>query len=232
MITLLKQGADEKGAECAGILSGHQWLSSKQFPFDISLSRATLSAMSDVTRILDRVQKGDAKAGEELLPLVYQELRKLAAHKMAQERPGQTLQPTALVHEAWLRLTGPEPANWNGRTHFFAAAAEAMRRILVDNARRKRAQRHGGGQARLDIDEIEIPAAAKDDELEAVSEALEKFGERDREKAEFVKLRYFVGVTIREAAEIFGISVPTANRWWIYSRAWLFREIQGQQKRP
>jgi RNA polymerase sigma factor (TIGR02999 family) len=185
---------------------------------------------SDVTRILNAAGKGDAKAADELLPLVYQELRKLAASKMSNEVPGQTLQPTALVHEAWLRLTGNENQVWNGRAHFFGAAAEAMRRILIENARRKRAARHGGGQARLDIAELEIAAMAKDDELLAVHDALEKLATRDKQKAELVKLRYFVGLTTEEAAEVLGISVPTADRWWNFSRAWLFEEIEREQK--
>ena len=161
--------------------------------------------VSDVTRILERAQAGDSRAAEELLPLVYDELRRLAAAKMAHEAPGQTLQATALVHEAWLRLVGNENQKWNGRTHFFGAAAEAMRRILIENARRKRAARHGGGQAKLDINEIEIAAAPKDDELLAVSDALEKFATRDKQKAELVKLRYFVGLTTEEAAEVLEI---------------------------
>jgi RNA polymerase sigma factor (TIGR02999 family) len=185
--------------------------------------------MSDVTRILDRVQQGDPSAAEELLPLVYQELRKLAAQKMARELPGQTLQPTALVHEAWLRLVGIEDVKWNSRAHFFGAAAEAMRRILIESARRKRAQRHGGGQARLDIDQFEISTPAKDEEMLAVSEALEKFAAHDKQKAELIKLRYFVGVTIEEAAEVLGISTATANRWWTYSRAWLYEEIEAHR---
>src|SRR5438094_6964438 len=147
--------------------------------------------MSDVTRILDAIGEGDPNAADELLPLVYEELRRLAAYKMSNEAPGQTLQPTALVHEAWLRLTGNQNVKWDGRAHFFGAAAEAMRRILIENARRKRAARHGGGQAKLDINEIEIASAAKDDELMVVSDALEKFAARDKQKAELVKLRYF-----------------------------------------
>jgi RNA polymerase sigma factor (TIGR02999 family) len=186
--------------------------------------------MSDVTRILEAVQKGDAKAADELLPLVYSELRRLAAHKMASEAPGQTLQPTALVHEAWLKLVGRENPQWNGRAHFFGAAAEAMRRILIENARRKRALRHGGGQARLDIAEMQIASPAKDEELLAVSDALEKLAARDEQKAELVKLRYFVGLTTQEAAELLGISVPTADRWWSFSRAWLFVEIERERK--
>lgn len=188
--------------------------------------------MSDVTVILNRVQQGDLRAAEELLPLVYEELRRLAAHKMANEMAGHTLQPTALVHEAWLRLNGGNhTGTWNGRAHFFGAAAEAMRRILIESARRKQAARHGGGQARLDINEIEIAAAARDDELLAVSDALEKLAARDKQKAELVKLRYFVGLTTEEAAEVLGISVPTADRWWSFSRAWLFEEIERGQKR-
>ena len=189
-----------------------------------------MAQMSDVTRILDAIQQGDPNAGDELLPLVYGELRRLAAAKMAHEAPGQTLQPTALVHEAWLRLVGNENQEWNGRAHFFGAAAEAMRRILIENARRKRAARHGGEHVRLDINEIEIASAPKDDELLAVSDALEKFAARDKQKAELVKLRYFVGLTTEEAAEVLGISVPTADRWWNFSRAWLFEEIEREQK--
>lgn len=181
--------------------------------------------MSDVTRILDRVQKGDPKAADELLPLVYQELRKLATHRMASEGPGQTLQPTALVHEAWLKLVGQENPKFDGHAHFFAAAAEAMRRILIDNARRKRALRHGGGQERVDIDDVDLPAAAKDDELLGVHEALEKLATQDRQMAELVKLRFFVGLTNKEAAEILGVSEPTVERWWSFARAWLYREL-------
>jgi len=186
--------------------------------------------VSDVTRILEAAQNGDPTAAEQLLPLVYEELRRLAAHKMANEAAGQTLQPTALVHEAWLRLVGNQEQQWNGRAHFFGAAAEAMRRILIENARRKGAQRHGGGQVKLDIQEIEIATAPKDDELLAVSDALEKFAVRDKQKAELVKLRYFVGLTTEEAAQVLGISVPTADRWWNFSRAWLYEEIERQQR--
>jgi len=146
---------------------------------------------------------------------------------MANEKPGQTLQPTALVHEAWLRLVGMKESKWNGRAHFFGAAAEAMRRILIESAKRKRAQRHGGGQVKLNIDDVEISTLATADELLAVSEALEKFAARDPQKAELVKLRYFVGLNFDEAAEMLGISVPTANRWWAYSRAWLYEEIKS-----
>jgi RNA polymerase sigma factor (TIGR02999 family) len=183
--------------------------------------------MSDITRILQSVEAGDPKAAEELLPLVYGELRKLAAAKMTNETPNQTLQPTALVHEAWLRLTRNENVKWNGRAHFFGAAAEAMRRILIDNARRKQALRHGGSKQKVEIEDIEIAAPMKEDELLAINAALEEFGAVDKQKAELVKLRYFVGLTIEECAGILGISVPTATRWWSYSRAWLYQKIQG-----
>ena len=184
--------------------------------------------MNDVTRVLHAIESGDGKAANELLPVVYEELRKLAAHKMANEAPGNTLQPTALVHEAWLRLVGSNDQTWQNRAHFFGAAAEAMRRILIESARRKRALRHGGGQQRLDIKEIEIAAATTGEELLAVNEALEKFAAFDGPKAELVKLRYFAGLTIEEAAQLLGISPATAKRWWTYARAWLYQETQGK----
>ena len=186
--------------------------------------------MSDVTRILNSASNGDARAANELLPLVYEELRKLAAAKMASENPGHTLQPTALVHEAWLRLAGDANRKWNDRTHFFAAAAEAMRRILVDNARRKRAQRHGGGQQRLELPDLAAPSAPNDDQLLVVNDALDKFAALYQQKAELVKLRYFVGMTIEETAEALGISKATAKRHWDYAKAWLYEEIRAQQK--
>jgi RNA polymerase sigma factor (TIGR02999 family) len=183
--------------------------------------------MSEVTRILHSIESGDAKAADELLPLVYEELRKLAEHKMANDVQGQTLQPTALVHEAWLRLTGNENVRWDSRAHFFGAAAEAMRRILIEKARHRRALRHGGGQQRLDIHDVEIAAVAKDDELLALNDSLERFATVDKQKAELVKLRYFVGMNIEEASQALGISVATAKRWWSYARAWLFQETQS-----
>jgi RNA polymerase sigma factor (TIGR02999 family) len=186
--------------------------------------------VGEVTRILSAIQNGNAQAAKELLPLVYDELRRLAAYKLAHEIPGQTLQATALVHEAWLRLGGQENKVWNGRAHFFGAAAEAMRRILIDNARRKRALRHGGGQRRMDVQEIEIAAVVMDDDLLEVNEALERFAAQDKQKAELVKLRYFTGLTIDEAAEILGVSEPTAKRWWAYARAWLHKEIEDQKR--
>jgi RNA polymerase sigma factor (TIGR02999 family) len=182
--------------------------------------------MSEVTRILDAIEQGDPKAADRLLPLVYEELRKLAACKMANEAPGQTLQPTALVHEAWLRLGGSDGQVWDSHAHFFGAAAEAMRRILIENARRRKALRHGAGQVRLDIQEVEIAAPAEDEQLLAIDEALERFSAFDRKKAELVKLRYFIGLTIEEAARTLRISEATAKRWWEYARAWLHAEIQ------
>jgi RNA polymerase sigma factor (TIGR02999 family) len=183
--------------------------------------------MNEVTQLLQAIDRGDAKSADELLPMVYEELRRLAASKMAREAPGQTLQPTALVHEAWLRLVGGTAPQFNGRAHFFGAAAEAMRRILIDRARRKAAQRHGGGQERVDVDEVEIAAPIRDEELLAVNEALDKFAALDAPKAELVKLRFFAGLTIEQAAAVLGISEPTANRWWAYARAWLFEECKA-----
>ena len=185
--------------------------------------------MSDVTRMLSSMQDGDPKAVEELLPLVYEELRRLAAAKMARENAGQTLQPTALVHEAWLRLGGDEQPSWQNRAHFFRAAAEAMRRILIDRARRRKAQRHGGGQVHLDIDGLDIASPAQsDDEMLDIHEALDRFAAEEAEKAELVKLRYFVGMSLSEAATALGISAPTAQRWWRYARAWLRVEVGKQ----
>jgi RNA polymerase sigma factor (TIGR02999 family) len=165
--------------------------------------------------------------------LVYDELRRLAAQRLAHERPGQTLQPTALVHEAYLRLVGGgTPPRWDGRGHFFAAAAEAMRRILVDNARRKRSSKHGGGQTRLDADALPLAAPAPSEDLLALDEALDRLAARDRVKAELVKLRYFAGMTIAEAADVLGISVATAKRYWTFSRAWLYEAITGEDGFP
>src|SRR5687767_15149660 len=181
--------------------------------------------MNEVTQILGAVSRGDPKAADELLSLVYEELRRLAAKKMASEAPGHTLQATALVHEAWLRLTNDDKRKWNDRTHFFAAAAEAMRRILVDNARRKHAQRRGADPQRTAMPDIACPVAENEDQVLAVNEALEEFAAQDKQKAELIKLRYFVGMTIEEAAEVLGISAPTAKRHWAYARAWLAEEI-------
>jgi RNA polymerase sigma factor (TIGR02999 family) len=178
--------------------------------------------VSEVTRILDAVAQGDSKAAEQLLPLVYNELRKLAAHKMASEAPGHTLQPTELVHEVWMRLTAGEEPHWANRAHFFGAAAEAMRRILVERARRRVAWKRGGGAERVSLDEVEIPLVAVEDErLLAVNEALEKLAALHPRQAELVKLRYFTGMSFEEAATVLGIAVPTAKEWWAYARAWL-----------
>ena len=182
--------------------------------------------MNEITRILNRLPTTDPTAAAELLPIVYEELRKLARARMANELPSHTLQATALVHEAYLRLVGNDESSWANRAHFFAAAAEAMRRILIDHARRRRAVRHGGGQERLAIDEISIAAPADDDELLAVHDALEKLARHDPQKAELVKLKYFAGLTTDEAARVLGLSEPTAKRHWSYARAWLFREIR------
>jgi len=191
---------------------------------------ATASTLvSEVTRILSSIEHGDPSAADELLPLVYEELRKLAAARMANEAPGHTLQATALVHEAWLALVGNTTVRWDGRAHFFAAAAEAMRRILINNARRRQAARHGGGQQRLDVHQLQLTDQAKDDEILVVHDALEKLASRDRTKAELVKLRYFVGLTNAEAASLLGLSEPTAKRYWTYARTWLLAEIESSR---
>jgi len=186
--------------------------------------------ISQVTQILESIGEGDPKAAEQLLPLVYDELRRLAARKMAQESPGHTLQPTALVHEAWLRLVGNERSRWDGRGHFFAAAAEAMRRILIDRARRRAAVRHGAGQERVDLDAAELVSPGDDEQLLAVNEALDKFGREYPDQAELVKLRYFVGMTNDEAAEALGIPSRKAKYQWTHARAWLFDEISESAK--
>jgi RNA polymerase sigma factor (TIGR02999 family) len=184
--------------------------------------------MNEITQVLERIEKGEPSAAEALLPLVYEELRALAARKMALERPDQTLQPTALVHEAYLRLVDVEQRQrWDGRGHFFAAAAEAMRRILVERARRKKAIKHGGGRHRIDADTVALVALENDDDLVAIDEALDRLAALDPAKAELVKLRYFAGLTIEECAETLGISCATAKRYWAYSRAWLFEQVSG-----
>jgi RNA polymerase sigma factor (TIGR02999 family) len=182
--------------------------------------------LSDVTQILQSVEQGDPTAAEELLPLVYDELRKLAVARMANEAPNQTLQPTALVHEAWLRLVGGNCASFANRAHFFAAAAEAIRRILIDKARRKRALRHGAGRQPLSLDEVEIAAPADDEEILEVHEALDQLALQSSAEAELVKLRYFVGMTLEECAQAMNISPRTADNYWAHAKAWLFNEIQ------
>jgi RNA polymerase sigma factor (TIGR02999 family) len=192
--------------------------------------------MSDVTRILSQIEGGDAQAGEQLLPLIYDELRKLAAAKLAQERPGQTLQATALVHEAWLQLVGGDAApkattgerrsvQWNSRGHFFSAAAEAMRRILIQNARRRNAAKRGGGWDQIELDPALLPAEQRDGKLLALDEALSRLEGEHPEKAQLVKMRFFAGMTNQEAADALGISTTTADRHWAYARAWIQREM-------
>jgi len=187
--------------------------------------------MSDVTRILTAIADGDAQAAHQLLPLVYEELRKLAAARMANEAAGHTLQPTALVHEAWLRLAGKDTdAHFANRAHFFAAAAEAMRRILIERARRKGAEKRGGNWQRVDLDKVELAADADDDTLLLINEALEKLSLEDASAAELVKLRFFGGLTLEEAAQVLGVTERTANRYWAFARVWLFDDIRQALK--
>ena len=185
--------------------------------------------MSDATSILSDIEHGDAAITDQLLPLVYDELRRMAAVKMAKEPAGHTLQPTALVHEAWLSLVKEPAQTWQNRAHFFGAAAEAMRRILIARARRKNAQRRGSGAKHVNLDDFEIAPPAPDDQLLAVNDALDRFASLEPRKAELVKLRYFVGLKIEEAADIMGISQATAKRWWSYARAWLFHEVSNDE---
>jgi len=184
--------------------------------------------LSEFTHILERVEHGDPKAAADLLPIVYEELRRLAAQKMANEAAGHTLQPTALVHEAWLRLGGSDVPTFQNRAHFFGAAAEAMRRILIEHARRRLAAKRGAGVEVVDLDGLEISSPIEDDDqLLAVNEALEKLAAIDPRKAELVKLRYFIGLNFEETAAALGIAVPTAKQWWAYARAWLTVEMRG-----
>ena len=182
---------------------------------------------AEVTQLLNAIEHGDPRAADELLPLVYQELRKLAASKMAHETPGQTLQATALVHEAWLRLAGGDQPNWENRGHFFAAAAEAMRRILIDRARRRARLRHGGQWQRVDLEHVSVAVEDPDDTVLAINDALEKLAREDALKAQIVKLRYFVGLGQQEIAGLLGISEPTVRRHWAYARAWLWAELKA-----
>jgi len=181
----------------------------------------------DVTLLLQRIENGDAKAADQILPLVYDELRKLATARMAHENAGHTLQPTALVHEAWLRLGGDRQPEWKCRAHYFAAAAEAMRRILIDSARRRLAQRRGGRLEHVNIDDIEVAGSMADARVLKVNEALEKLARDDPGKAELVKLRFFGGLTLEEAGKVLGVAEPTARRWWAYSRAWIVSEMNA-----
>jgi len=187
--------------------------------------------MNDVTAILSAIEQGDPRAPEQLLPLVYDELRKLAARRLAHESPGQTLQATALVHEAYLRLIGSETPSWNGRGHFFSAAAEAMRRILIENARRKRATKHGGDLQRIELDGVDVPETASSQDILAVDEALSKLAAEDPVKAELVKLRYFGGLSVEDAGRVLDISRATADRYWAYARVWLYSELSDEGTR-
>jgi RNA polymerase sigma factor (TIGR02999 family) len=190
------------------------------------------TGMSNVTQILNAIEQGDSKAADELLPLVYEELRLLAAQKMAQEKPGQTLQATALVHEAYLRLAGEEAQSWNNRGHFFGAAAEAMRRILVESARRKKSLKHGGDHQRVDITAGDVAIEIPSDDLIALDEALTKLTEEEPAVADLVKLRYFAGLPLHQAAGVLGISERTAARYWAYGRVWLLRELSDGNMAP
>ena len=185
--------------------------------------------MNELTRILNAAEQGDKRAIDQLVPALYQELRELAAFKLSREKPGQTLQPTALVHEAYLRLAGQEGATWKSRTHFFAAAAEAMRRILIENARRKHRLKRGEGLQRVDLGEGQAASVQSPQDLIAVDEALSKLAEVDKTKAELVKLRYFAGLTLDQAADVLGLSPTTAKRHWTYARAWLYKTITSGQ---
>lgn len=191
-------------------------------------SKAEGDTMKDATVMLAAIEGGDRQAAEQLLVLVYDELRRLATSKLAQEAPGQTLQPTALVHEAWLRLVGDQNPSFNDRTHFFRASAEAMRRILIDRARRKKTQRHGGGYQRIQFEDFDLASPSADDQLLAMNEALDKLAVEHPVQAELVKLRYFAGMTNEEVSQVLGISVSTAKNYWTFSRAWLLNEIEGQ----
>jgi RNA polymerase sigma factor (TIGR02999 family) len=188
--------------------------------------------VNEITLLLNAAQEGHPKAAEQLLPLVYAELRRLAAWHMANEKPGQTLQATALVHEAYLRLVGKDDPQWNGRRHFFGAAAEAMRRILVENARRKKRLKHGGHLERVDAADVDLPAPMPDDDLLAMDEALDQLAAVDSRAAEVVKLCFFVGLTQEQAAKHLDVSVATVERTWSFARAWLFRAIRKHRHPP
>jgi len=188
--------------------------------------------MSEVTRILTALEQGDPRAADELLPLIYNELRRLAASKLAREQPGQTLQATALVHEAYIRLVGTEDPGWNNRGHFFAAAAEAMRRILVESARRKKSLKRGGDRRRVDVDDVDLAIEGPSDDLLALNHALEKLTEVDAGAGELVKLRYFAGLPLEQVAEIRGVARRTVVNHWAYARAWLHREITKEGGAP
>ncbi len=189
--------------------------------------RGRLASMNDITHILNAIEDGDAKAADQLLPILYDELRKIAAERLGHEKPGQTLQATALVHEAYLRLVGGAEHPWKSRGHFFAAAAETMRRILIEQARRKGRVRHGGDRRRVDLDDIRLVADIANDDLLDLDDALMRLAELDPARAELVKLRFFAGLTMPEAAATLGVSLTTAERYWAFARAWLYAELTG-----
>jgi RNA polymerase sigma factor (TIGR02999 family) len=216
-------------ADHGGLYSGnHEKVSGGRALYELCSVDHEVDNMSDATVMLAAIKAGDSKATEGLLDLVYDELRRLAAAKLALERPGQTLQPTALVHEAWLRLVGDKAPAFKDREHFFRACAEAMRRILIDRVRHKHRIRHGGGYQRVDFDNLDLAAPVVESQLLAVNEALDKFGLKYPAQAEMVKLRYFGGLTNEEVAEVLGISVSTAKNYWTFSRAWLLNEIESE----
>lgn len=205
-------------------MTGEPWS-----PLFVQLAVGYDEVMSDVTKILSAIERGDENAVDQLLPLVYQELRKLAAMKLASEKPGQTLQPTMLVHEAYVRLVDvDQPQQWNGRGHFFGAAAEAMRRILVENARRKQSQKYGGDLRRVELDVADVAIENPSEDLMALDEALTRFEQQWPDKAKLVKLKYFTGLTILEASEVIGVSTATAERYWKFARAWLHSQLKSE----
>jgi RNA polymerase sigma factor (TIGR02999 family) len=212
---------------CFALTFGENAIGARQVN-EVCSGRSQAAKMSDATVKLAAIQAGDPKAAEQLLVLVYDELRRLAASKLAHESPGQTLQPTALVHEAWLRLVGEHVPSFKDREHFFRTSAEAMRRILIDRARRKHTKRHGGGYQRIDFDAFDVAAPAVDDQLLAVNEVLDKLALEHPVQAELVKLRYFAGLTNEEVSQVLGISLSTAKNYWTFSRAWLLNEIERQ----
>jgi RNA polymerase sigma factor (TIGR02999 family) len=226
-MTQIKQLCDAR-TEFQGSRLNRKNSSGARRVYELSSGGLQANSVSDATVMFTAIGAGDSKAAEELLALVYDELRRLAASKLAHEAPGQTLQPTALVHEAWLRLVGNRTSSFKDREHFFRAAAEAMRHILIDRARRKQTKRHGGDYRRVDFEGFDLAAPTADDQLLAVNEALNKLALEHPLQAELVKLRYFAGLTNEEVSQVLGISISTAKNYWTFSRAWLLNEIEGQ----